>query len=332
MESSPAPSSSSLSRKELQSFLKLWKCKATGTTETLRSTYESEVASRGARTAEQETVPPPVPPVAANAESLPPREKRLKRYREKPTTAICQRIDRARTQRLYLVQRSEVNDLSCDFVVLGSTGNVYNVRVSKIPKCSCPDHARGNLCKHILFVMLKVIGLDPGSPLVYQAAYLDEELGEIFSLMLSRRVGGSIMANDQVKATYAALITNDNDDDDVETSGAHRKSLDDDDSDCPICFDRMDVSGNLTYCRAACGTNFHADCIQRWLGQQNRTQPTCPNCRQPWETTTKKIGKAGREGFTNLGALQGQSLKRDTSTYSTGSRGGSTFKKGRYDR
>lgn len=275
--------------------------------------------------------PPVVPLVAAAAESSPAREKRLKRYREKPTTAICQRIDRARTQRLYLVQRSEVNDLACDFVVLGSTGNVYDVRVSKIPKCSCPDHARGNLCKHILFIMLKVIGLDPGSPLVYQAAYLDEELGELFALMLSRRVGGSIMANEEVKATYVSLITNGNDTD-VETAGADRKALDDDDSDCPICFDRMDVSGNLTYCRAACGTNFHADCIQRWLGQQNRTQPTCPNCRQPWETSTKKQGNSGRQGFTNLGVLQGQSLKRDTSSYASSSRGGSTFKKGRYNR
>ena len=173
MESSPAPNGKSLSRKELQAFLKLWKCKATGPTEALRDAYETEMARIGSSLAETAEAPS-VPHVASVAESSPP-EKRLKRYREKPTTAICQRIDRARTQRLYLVQRSEVSGLSCDFVVLGSTGNVYDVRVSKIPTCSCPDHARGNLCKHILFVLLKVIGLDPGSPLVYQAAYLEEE-------------------------------------------------------------------------------------------------------------------------------------------------------------
>ncbi len=36
---------------------------------------------------------------------------------------------------------------SCEFVVLGSTGNEYAVRVGAVPSCSCPDALRGNHCK-----------------------------------------------------------------------------------------------------------------------------------------------------------------------------------------
>ncbi|KAI2506769.1 hypothetical protein MHU86_7664 [Fragilaria crotonensis] len=109
-----------------------------------------------------------------------------------------------------------------------------------------PRPRKGNLCKHILFVMLKVIGLDPESPLVYQAAYLRSELQEMFALLASRRVGRSVMANDKVKQTYASLSTTGIDDCVVDVG---RKSLADD-SDCPICFDAMaESSESLSYCR-----------------------------------------------------------------------------------
>ena len=34
----------------------------------------------------------------------------------------------------------------------GSTGNVYHVTISKLPHCTCPDNAKGNQCKHIVYV------------------------------------------------------------------------------------------------------------------------------------------------------------------------------------
>lgn len=176
---------------------------------------------------------------------------------------------------MYLISRGQVSDsLECNFVVLGSTGIVYNVCISKLPSCSCPDHRKGHLCKHILFVLLKVMGIDPDSPLVYQAALLTSELREIFDCMANRRVGGVVMANSQVQTQYAASLKGESTTD-TKTSGAKRKTLDQN-ADCPICFDSLS-SGTLTYCRATCGTNFHLDCIQRWLAQQ-RGNPTCPNC------------------------------------------------------
>lgn len=54
------------------------------------------------------------------------------------------------------------------FDVLGSTGNVYTVTISHIPKCTCPDASKGNHCKHIIFVFLKILSVPDTSSYYYQ--------------------------------------------------------------------------------------------------------------------------------------------------------------------
>ena len=279
----------------------------------LAATLSPKQQSKRSSALAEAKAPRPQKSRPSEASKAPTPEKRLKRYRPVPTIAIRERIHRAQSQQFFLVQRSDTMDgtTGCDFVVLGSTGNVYTVRITQIPTCSCPDHAKGNLCKHILFVMLKVIGLDPESPLVYQAALLQSELQELFALLASRRVGKAVMANDKVKKSYASLSMTGIDDSVVDVG---HKSLADD-SDCPICFDALvESSESLSYCRAACGTHFHADCINRWLRGQAQGKATCPNCRQPWDAGANK-SRISSEGYANLGALQGLSSERDTSSY-----------------
>jgi hypothetical protein len=156
---------------------------------------------------------------------------------------------------------------------------------------------------------------------MYQKAFLLSELKEIFSLLTSRRVGGGTVANEQVRKSYAELKAGSSPASQEQEQDPKRRALEEEDGDCPICFDNMLGTGQvLTFCRAACGTNFHADCIRRWKGQQR--QATCPNCRQPWveegsSNTTGAPGTPVEEGYVNLGRLQGQSPVRDTSTYRT---------------
>jgi hypothetical protein len=139
----------------------------------------------------QQPQPPPVAP-----------EKRAARYTTTASFPTAQRIQRAMTQRLYLVHQVDtstpptaISDASAAgsvgagagagavsgnasalgagmrsrlYHVLGSTGNVYKIAIGRVPSCDCPDAARGNLCKHVLFIMLKVLKVDPNSPLVFQ--------------------------------------------------------------------------------------------------------------------------------------------------------------------
>lgn len=256
------------------------------------------------------------------------KEKRAKRYRSSCPAALQERLQRAATQRLYLVQQSEIptddtEDVASvvDFTVLGSTGNVYTVSLGLVPSCTCPDfYKRQDLCKHIMFVLLKVVGLDfRTNPLAYQKAYVVSELKQLFAILRSRRVGGTVLANARVRAAVlgaggtAAHASLDND----SSSGVvQRRSLANDDSDCPICFDDLtgEPDSRLAFCRGTCGANFHAECIRHWLGASVRK--SCPHCRQPWlGEGAAKEGNSNSEGYANFGGLQGQSPVRDTSTY-----------------
>jgi hypothetical protein len=84
-------------------------------------------------------------------------EKRLKRFRAKAPSTYLERLSRVRTQRMFLIDRNRTT--SADelyeeetFDVAGTTGNIYQVTISKVPTCSCPDALKGNQCKHIIYV------------------------------------------------------------------------------------------------------------------------------------------------------------------------------------
>jgi Ring finger domain/SWIM zinc finger len=278
------------------------------------------------------------------AKKGPPAEKRIKRYRPSCPKSLHDRWERAATQRLYLIQQSEIpvhesvvdESTAVDFTVLGSTGNVYTVSLGLLPTCTCPDFSRRqDTCKHIMFVLLKVAGLGLDNPLAYQKAYISTELKELFGILRLRRVGGSsVLANARVRAAVASAqgtsIDSSNDtaanEADDANGGVQRRSLQEgEDNDCPICFDDLaqEPEHKLTYCRGTCGTNFHAACITRWFSAGNSAHKNCPNCRQVWiidsqqATTSGGANSSGadEEGYLNVASLQGLSRERDTSTY-----------------
>ncbi|MCL7047919.1 hypothetical protein MKW94_022149 [Papaver nudicaule] len=79
-------------------------------------------------------------------------EERMRKHAYEPTRQEVdpERVERAFNQCIHLLHRSEA-----DFFVLGDTGNVYTVTLSRIPSCNCPD--QHTPCKHMLFVLLRVL-------------------------------------------------------------------------------------------------------------------------------------------------------------------------------
>jgi uncharacterized Zn finger protein len=51
---------------------------------------------------------------------------------------------------MFLVSHREIEELKQEFIVMGSTGNLYTVIICQTPNCDCPDFQRGHLCKHIV--------------------------------------------------------------------------------------------------------------------------------------------------------------------------------------
>mmetsp|Transcript_11221 Transcript_11221/g.32872 ORF Transcript_11221/g.32872 Transcript_11221/m.32872 type:complete len:395 (-) Transcript_11221:84-1268(-) len=225
-------------------------------------------------------------------------ERRLARYVRKPSYDVEMRIERAMGQRLYLLEMERHNPgPGADFAVLGSTGNVYTVDLGQRPSCDCPDFRRGRcVCKHVLFVWLRVLRCPQTDSRIWQNALLDSELESALGPLFARRARRLPLATKAVLEAYkkvsgAAGGTEGNKKQEEEDAAAPagegrrcRKVLEDGEE-CPVCFEAMtpdeEARSLLSFC-LSCGNNLHRDCIRRWQGA-SKGKGTCPLCREPWE-------------------------------------------------
>ena len=92
-------------------------------------------------------------------------EKRLKRFRDHAPGSFLEKLHRATTQRMFVIDRSRggTEDVPEEIIEMaGTTGNIYSVNIGLLPSCTCPDNQKGNQCKHIIFVRSNNLGASPG--------------------------------------------------------------------------------------------------------------------------------------------------------------------------
>jgi hypothetical protein len=243
-------------------------------------------------------------------------EKRATRTRSSANRDTCQRIERALSQRLYLLNQSDIsttNRLCRTYDVLGSTGNVYQVEISQFPSCTCPDAERGNLCKHILFVYLRVLRCQSNSKIIIQKSLLQNELALIFgprgTATSSQKVSSDVQASKEIMRVYSNSINGSQNIISLVDSESEVKNEDDTseapaekapDGECPICFESMDTKESLNRC-GTCRNYIHSDCLRRWLTQSK----TCVYCRSAWaaptgDTKSSHISLSQVGGYLNI--------------------------------
>lgn len=149
-------------------------------------------------------------------------EKRLARFVSSPSKAVMERIQRAFQHRLYLIDKKMIasdgsSPSGCEFYVLGATGNVYTVKLETKPSCTCPDAAKGHTCKHILFVMLRVLKLPQSDPRVWQRALLSSELDDLVHISATHE---GVLASQTVRQRFYEIIGT------LDIICAHRESCD----------------------------------------------------------------------------------------------------------
>ncbi|KAK3694194.1 SWIM zinc finger protein [Podospora appendiculata] len=263
---------------------------------------------------EDESCPPtnPQKKTRIKAETSEPSEKRLRRYQLRPghrpiqltlslprlpqfsddwmelvVVSFADIYDRATSQRFYVLSGTPRGTAECPeetVELTGSTGNIYTVEIARQPTCDCPHSLKGNQCKHVVYVLARV--LRAKFEYTYQLALLSTELQGIFAH------APPVAAEDDSKSN-------------------NRKPVD---GDCPICFSEMEPEEGggeaVVWCRAACGQNGAG------------TQATCPYCRSVWESdkdivkTINKIQGQNSEGYVNVADQVGVSPRRDFSSYS----------------
>ncbi|KAJ4365220.1 hypothetical protein N0V83_008838 [Neocucurbitaria cava] len=235
-----------------------------------------------------------------------PEEKRLRRFRPNAPQSYLGVKERALTQRLTVLsrERSGTDEVPREKVVIaGSTGNVYTVNISLTPSCDCPHAEKGNQCKHIIYVMLRV--LKAQEHVAYQLALLSSELREVI----------------KNAPPIPGVETDGKDGTEKEGEDTNRKPIE---GECPICYDELSDKESVVYCKVSCGNNVHKDCMQKWMAM-TRGKTTCPYCRAKWAEDTGLEGKLGNvdikglerneDGYVNVAGQLGLSGQRDYSTY-----------------
>ncbi len=171
------------------------------------------------------------------------------------------RLQRALTQRMFLLSAKEETADKWTFSVQGTTGKAYKVTFTP-EKCSCNCPDRTKFCKHIHFMRYRVV-----------TAALED--AETWNETCYRSVKSAWRA--RFKSMLAALTP-------AAPSAAPAAGplypLT-----CCICFEDVASAEEGTSCPQGCKrSEFHAACIDMWTERE----PSCPLCRQPW---TRKRGR-----------------------------------------
>jgi hypothetical protein len=249
---------------------------------------------------------PPPPTLEPPKPKLEP-EKRIRPFVPKISTAVADRLSRAFTHRLYLISRIPgENALERQYRVLGDSGNVYTVTIGRLPRCDCPDGAKGNHCKHIIFVLVRVLKVHRSSELIYQRALLGAELQEIFGVA-DAAASSEVFAPDSVRRAFESLSSKSSSSKDGTPAadeapyGVVRKTYVGEE--CAICFDEMTESSPTSWCQMSCGKSLHKDCIDRLLAHSSRSgqSASCPLCRGSWPSAAaSRSVTTTSSGYVNL--------------------------------
>ncbi|TCD66806.1 hypothetical protein EIP91_000942 [Steccherinum ochraceum] len=248
-------------------------------------------------------------------------------FKKKCPQNILERAQRVMDQRMFLLDRTRNgNELREEFAVQGSTGNVYTVVVDKIPSCTCPDSQKGNHCKHILFIFMKVLQVTQACGHWYQKALLTSELEEVFA---NAPAAPAALASARVRDAYAKATGK------ASSSSQPyqgKKRIPTEEDDCPVCYENMFKAkeSTLTFCDE-CGNGLHKECFQQWVKAAHGSA-TCVFCRASVSAAAPAAGSSGAraggrtaEGYINLAAEAGISPVRDTSSYYHGPRRGARY-------
>ncbi|XP_054788735.1 uncharacterized protein LOC129294411 [Prosopis cineraria] len=199
---------------------------------------------------------------------------------------ISDRILRALRHPLLLLHRSHSS-----FFILGATANVYTVTLSSLPSCSCPD--RTSPCKHILFVLIRVLGLPPDHFSLRRRTIRPSQLRRLLDLPTLP----DALAGASLRQRFHQLFFSERQEPRVEVE---------DGTSCPICLEEIGKDDEVVAC-GTCRNPIHDECLVKWKRSRGRRMTSCVICRARWRGTNDQ------DQYLNLSAYISQDDPAETS-------------------
>lgn len=192
------------------------------------------------------------------------------------------RLVRALHHHLRLLDRSGPN-----FFVLGATGNVYTVTLSTNPSCTCPD--RTIPCKHILFILIRVLGISLEDSCLRRRALRPLQLSHVLCLPTLPEA----LAGVSIRQRFHQLLLQ------PRQQGFERPKIEiEEGTSCPICLDEMGKEEKIVAC-GTCRNHIHEDCLLKWKRSVGRRSTRCVICRSRWKNRLDQQ----ENKYLNLGAF-----------------------------
>lgn len=217
---------------------------------------------------------------------------------EASTRRVANRIIRALQHQLRLLHRA-----GAEFFVLGATGNVYTVTLSTTPACTCPDPAVP--CKHILFVLLRVLGLSLDEACVWRQTLRPCQVARLVGTPTYPDVLAGARARERFHQLWSVRPPVAKAADGRQEASSGRPL---DGAACPVCLEEMAPApqggGPATAQQAVltcktCRNAVHAECFARWKRSRARRAATCVVCRSRWRQPKREQEE---EQYMNLAA------------------------------
>ena len=154
------------------------------------------------------------------------------------------RINKSLNQKLYFLEDKLINDYEKDYTIIGSTGNIYTVKIKESPTCSCPDYtSRKNRCKHIYFVLIKLNNLSEIES--NKEIFEKKEILKITNCNINENLKSNLVIK------YNDLMN--------KTKNVIEKDYDDS---CFICLDDLMNGEDILTCKKSCGKHVHKKCFE----------------------------------------------------------------------
>ncbi len=239
------------------------------------------------------------------------------------------RIMKVSLERMFLIHRFRSQGyMREEFHVSGSGGNVYNVVLDRQVSCSCMDFSlRRKVCKHLLFVYIKVLRLKGHLPVYTQVRLSADEVAQVFDEALENPVAQALAKPELRKAWETAVGYVATEDELASGSGANDESnvpagkrlLPEEGDVCGVCYEDLEPGSTegLEFCLESCGRPIHSDCLETWFKTRGFDH-TCIWCRAKWHDSTPNADKkpsgygigTGRRGAV-VDAATGRQLNLD---------------------